>query len=129
MADEARRETVMRLLEGIDAGRREIMDEVFHDDAVMDWPQSGERVEGAANRRPLYASFDSLPKVALRRLVGDGQLWVAEADLDYGGDVFQVVFIFEFRGDLIERETAYWSKPFPAPANRAQWVSPIPADR
>lgn len=129
MGHEARRATIIRLLDGIDAGRRTVMDEVFHDDAIIDWPQSGERIDGATNRRGLYASFGSLPRATLRRLVGDGDVWVAEADLDYGSDVYQAVFVNEFRGDRIARQTVYWSKPFPAPASRAQWVSAIPAER
>jgi len=99
------------------------MDDVFHEDAVMVWPQSGERIVGGDNRRAVYGSFPQLPKITPRRLTGDGDLWVAEADLDYGdGDPYQAVFIFELREDRIARETAYWTKPFPPAEWRSQWV-------
>jgi hypothetical protein len=102
------------------------MDDVFHDDAVIEWPQSGERIVGAKGRRAIYGSFPQLPSISPRRLTGEGDLWVLEADLDYGdGDPYQTVFIFELRDGLIVKETAYWSKPFPAPEWRSQWVERI----
>jgi hypothetical protein len=54
-----------------------------------------------------------------------GDLWVLEAEMDYDGDPYQSVFVFEMQRGLIARETAYWSKPFPAPEWRAKWVEQI----
>jgi ketosteroid isomerase-like protein len=113
---------VLRLIQCINDRKIEIMDELFHDDAVMDWPQSGERVVGAENRRGIYRSFPQLPTITPRRMVSDGDLVVAEATLDYGGPRYQTVFIFELRDGKIARETAYWSESFEAPAWRAKWV-------
>lgn len=49
-----------------------------------------------------------------------------EASLDYGdGDPFQCVFVFQMRDGLIARETAYWTKPFPAPEWRAPCIERI----
>ena len=113
---------VHRLIQCINERRIEVMDEVFHDDATMDWPQSGERVRGAANRRAIYGAFPQLPTITPRRMVSQGDMVVAEAILDYGGPTFQTVFIFEFEGDRISKETAYWAEPFEAPAWRSAWV-------
>jgi hypothetical protein len=38
------------------------------------------------------------------------------------GRVYNTVFIFECRDGKIIRETAYWSKPFPAAEWRSAWV-------
>lgn len=117
---------VEALIATLNAGNVAGMDDVFHEDAVMEWPQSGERIVGGDNRRAIYGSFPQLPKISPRRLTGEGDLWVAEADLDYGdGDPYQTVFIFELRDGRIAKETAYWTKPFPAPEWRAQWVEPM----
>jgi ketosteroid isomerase-like protein len=114
---------IERLIGCINDKQIEIMDELFHEDAVMDWPQSGERVIGGDNRRAIYQSFPTLPKITPRRMVGEGDLVVAEASLDYGDQaVYQTVFIFEFRDGKIAKETAYWSQSFPAPEWRAKWV-------
>lgn len=119
-------QVVEALVATLNAGEVAGMDDVFRDDAVIEWPQSGERIVGAANRRAIYGSFPQLPRITRRRLTGEGDLWVLEADLDYGdGEPFQTVFVFELRDGLIAKETAYWSKPFPAPQWRAAWVERI----
>ncbi|WP_243753294.1 nuclear transport factor 2 family protein [Paenarthrobacter sp. MSM-2-10-13] len=113
---------VRRLIECINERHIEVMNELFHDDAVMHWPQSGEVVRGAGNRRGIYNAFPQLPTITPRRLLSGGNLVVAEALLDYDGPQYQTVFIFEFRDGRIARETAYWSEAFPAPEWRSQWV-------
>lgn len=112
-----------RLVQCINNRKVEIMDELFLDDAVMSWPQSGEMVVGAENRRGIYGAFPQLPDIIPTRMISEGDLVVAEADLSYGGESnYKTVFIFEFRDGKIARETAYWSEPFEAPAWRAGWV-------
>ncbi len=114
---------IERLIKCINEKKVEVMDELFRDDAVMDWPQSGERIVGAANRRAIYGAFPALPTITPRRMVSEGELVVAEASLDYGGpSPYMAVFIFEFKDGKIAKETAYWSEPFPAPEWRAKWV-------
>ena len=114
------RETVEALVATLNAKNVPGMDDLFHEDAVMEWPQSGERIVGGDNRRGVY---NALPTVRPRRIVGEDALWIAEATLDYGGGaVYQAVFIFEIRDGKIEKETAYWAEPFPAPDWRAAWV-------
>lgn len=117
------RETVEALIATLNAGDVAGMDDVFHEDAVMEWPQSAERIVGGDNRRSVYNAFPQLPKITPRRIVGEGDLWVVEATLDYGDEAeYLATFIFELRGDKIARETAYWSLPFEAPDWRSEWV-------
>lgn len=113
---------VERLIACLNDRQTQVMDELLHEDAVMDWPQSGEVIRGAANRRAVYGAFPQLPTITPRRLLSCGDLVVAEATLDYGGPVYQTVFIFEFTDGKIARETAYWSEPFEAPEWRSGWV-------
>lgn len=123
MAQNKSNEAVInRLIKCINDRKIEIMDELFLEDAIMDWPQSGERVVGAENRRGIYKAFPQLPTITPQRMVSDGDLVVAEATLDYGGPTFKTVFIFEFKLGKIAKETAYWSEAFEAPAWRAKWV-------
>ena len=121
-ASSANENIVNRLIQCINDRHIEVMDELFHDDAVMHWPQSGEVVRGAENRRGIYNAFPQLPTITPHRLLSAGELVVAEATLDYGGPRYETVFIFEFRDGRIARETAYWSEAFPAPEWRAEWV-------
>ena len=114
-----------RLIACINDRHIEVMDELFRDDATMDWPQSRERVRGAANRRAIYQSFPQLPTITPHRMQSQGDLVVAEATLDYAGPTYETVFIFEFVDGKIAKETAYWSEAFEAPEWRAQWVEPF----
>ena len=122
------RETVEALVATLNAGNVAGMDDLFHEDAVMEWPQSGEAAWNAFVESAPYHAFPQLPTITPRRIVGEGDLWIAEASLDYGGGaVYQTVFIFEMRDGKIAKETAYWSEPFPAPDWRADWVERMDA--
>ena len=113
---------IERLIACINDRHIEVMDELFHDDATMDWPQSRERVSGAANRRAIYGAFPQLPTITPRRMLSAGNLVTLEATLDYDGPKYETVFIFELDDGRIRKETAYWSEPFEAPEWRADWV-------
>lgn len=97
-----------------------------HPDFVADMPQSRERLPTREALREMQRAFGPPPAITLRRLTGEGDTWVAEAESDYGGDVYQAVVIFEFRDGLIARETRYYTRGFDAPAERAQWVERMP---
>jgi len=123
MSDARNRSTIDALVAAINGGDLAALDRVFTEDVVMEWPQSGERINGGENRRAIYSRFPSLPTVSPRRMTGNGDVWVLEASLDYGDDdPYQGVFLFQMRDGLIAREIAYWAKPFPAPEWRAPWV-------
>ena len=67
--------------------------------------------------------------MSLKRLAGEGDVWVAELESDYGeerGGIFNGCLIIEFEDGTIARETRYYAEPFEAPAGRAQWT--LPAD-
>jgi ketosteroid isomerase-like protein len=123
MSDAKNRATIEALVAAINGRDLAALDKVFTEDVVLEWPQSGERVRGGQKRREVYSRFPVLPKVTPRRMTGSGDVWVLEANLDYGeGEPYQCVFVFEMRDGLIAKEIAYWSKPFPAPEWRAPWV-------
>ena len=126
MSEAVNRATIEALAAAITAGDHAALDKVFTEDVIMEWPQSGERIRGAQNRREVYSRFPSLPQVTPRRMTGSGDVWVLEASLDYGdGEPYLCVFVFEMRDGRIAKEIAYWSKPFPAPEWRAPWVERI----
>jgi ketosteroid isomerase-like protein len=100
----------------------EVMDQVFADDAVVEYPQSGERMRGRANIRPVEENYPGLPEVTIRRKLVVGDLALVESDLDYQGKPYQEVSIFEFRDGKIVRLTQYFPEPFEAPESRARWV-------
>jgi ketosteroid isomerase-like protein len=100
----------------------EVMDEVFAEDAVVEYPQSGERMRGRANIRAVEEHYPGLPDVTIRRKLVVGDLALVESDLDYQGTPYQEVSIFEFADGKVVRLTQYFPEPFEAPESRAQWV-------
>jgi len=95
---------------------------IYLDDAVLDYPQSGERTRGRSNIQNQRASQPNKKRFSIRRIVGSGELWVTEFILTYDAKPSYTVSIMEFKGDKVARETQYFADPFPAPAFRARWV-------
>jgi hypothetical protein len=95
---------------------------VYHEDAVLEYPQSGERIRGRRNIQNQRASQPSKKRFAVRRIIGSGDLWITEFILTYDGKPSYTVSIMEFNGAKVARETQYFADPFVAPASRAQWV-------
>jgi len=95
---------------------------IYQEDAVLDYPQSGERTRGRYNIQNQRATQPSQKRFTVRRILGSGDLWVTEFILTYDSKPSYTVSIMEFRGDKVARETQYFADPFAAPAGRAQWV-------
>jgi ketosteroid isomerase-like protein len=105
-----------------DANDFETEHRIYHEDAVLEYPQSGERTRGRSNIQNQRASQPSKKRFSIRRIIGTGALWVTEFILTYDGKPSYTVSIMEFKGDKVERETQYFADPFVGPAFRAQWV-------
>jgi hypothetical protein len=104
--------------------------EMRHEDVVIDMPQSGERIRGRDKMKAMQDAYPGPPPtITVRRIVGSGEVWVVEARSDYGGRIYDVAMIVEFREGKILRETRYYADPFEAPAWRAPWVEPIEAEK
>ena len=95
---------------------------IYHEDAVLDYPQSSERTRGRLNILNQRASQPSKKQFDVQRILGGGDLWITELILSYDGKPSYTVSIMEFAGGKVARETQYFADPFAAPAWRAQWV-------
>ena len=118
------RETVEALVATLNARNVPGMDDLFHEDAVMEWPQSGERIVGRENTLEIDRNFPGgLPTMTFRRAIGDDRLAVIETELRYAdGSLYQGVAIIEVRDGKVVRETDYFGEPFRAPEWRSAWV-------
>jgi hypothetical protein len=99
---------------------------IYLEDAVLEYPQSGELTRGRANIQGQRASQPNKKRFSIRRIVGSGELWVTEFILTYDAKPSYTVSIMEFKGDKVARETQYFADPFVAPAFRAKWVERMP---
>jgi hypothetical protein len=105
-----------------DANDFETEHRIYLEDAVLEYPQSGERTRGRSNIQNQRAGQPSKKRFSIRRIIGSGELWVTEFILTYDAKPSYTVSIMEFKGDKVARETQYFADPFVAPAFRAQWV-------
>jgi hypothetical protein len=105
-----------------DANDFETEHRIYLDDAVLEYPQSGERTRGRSNIQNQRANQPNKKRFSIRRIIGSGELWVTEFILTYDAKPSYTVSIMEFKGDKVARETQYFADPFVAPAFRAKWV-------
>ena len=105
----------------------EAIDAAAGDEFVEEWPQSGERIRGKATAKRINEGYSAAtgttPSMRLRRIVGEGDVQVVEATIDYGdGTPVNYIGIAEFKGGKLTKITEYFASPFEAPAWRADFV-------
>src|SRR6202158_6022988 len=105
-----------------DANDFDVEHDIYREDAVLEYPQSGERIRGRRNIQITRTKQPSKKRFAVRQVIGSGDLWVTEYILTYDGKPSYTVSIMEFSGDKVARETQYFADPFEASAWRAQRV-------
>src|ERR1700733_8837046 len=86
-----------------DANDFEAEHEIYHDDAVLEYPQSRERIRGRSNIQPSRAAQPNKKRFTVRRVLGTADLWVTEFVLTYGGLPSYTVSIMEFRDSKVAR--------------------------
>jgi hypothetical protein len=99
--------------------------QIYQEDAVLEYPQSGERIRGRRNMQASRAAQPNRKRFAVRRIVGAGDLWVTEYVLTYDDRPFHTVSIMEFVDGKVTRETQYFADPFDPGPSRGQWVEPM----
>jgi SnoaL-like domain len=117
--------TVRAMLEQhFGSGDPHVSHEMYHDDAVLEFPQSGERFVGVDNFREWRSNYPASTKVEFREIRGRDDVWVAELSISYDdGPPSLGVSILEFRDDKIVRESIYVTEAWEAPEWRARWRS------
>jgi ketosteroid isomerase-like protein len=105
-----------------DANDFKVEHEIYHEDAVLDYPQSGERIRGRRNIQESRFAQPNKKRFEVRRMIGSGDLWVTEFVLSYDGKPSYTVSIMEFRDGLVAHETQYFADPFEPGASRAHLV-------
>jgi hypothetical protein len=100
--------------------------QIYREDAVLEYPQSGERIRGRRNIQASRTAQPNLKRFTVRRIIGAGDLWVTEFVLTYDGRPSYTVSIMEFEGGKVARETQYFADPFDPGPSRTQWVERLP---
>jgi hypothetical protein len=105
-----------------DANDFDVEHDIYRDDALLDYPQSGERIRGRHNIQASRVAQPNAKRFTVRRIVGAGNLWVTEFILTYDGRPSYVVSVMEFAGGKVAHETQYFADPFEPGPSRVRWV-------
>jgi hypothetical protein len=125
MDDPAVRAALKRHWDASDASDFNAEHDIYREDAVLDYPQSGERIRGRRNIQESRTVQPNKKRFTVRRITGSGDLWVTEFVLSYDGVPSYVVSIMEFRDGLVANETQYFADRFDPAPSRAHLVERI----
>ena len=125
MDDQATLGALQRHWAASDANDFEAEHDIYRDDAVLDYPQSGERIHGRRNIQESRFLQPNRKRFTVRRIVGGGDLWVSEFVLTYDGVPSYVVSIMEFREGFVAHETQYFGDRFDPAPSRAHLVEQV----
>jgi len=126
MDDGQIRASLDRHWDASDANDFEAEHDIYREDAVLDYPQSGERIRGRHNIQSSRAAQPNRKRFTVRRITGAGGLWVTEYILSYDGQPSFTVSIMEFLDGKVSHETQYFGDPFEPGPSRTKWVERIP---
>ena len=118
-----------RLQEHWEASERADIDAehaIYADDAILDYPQSGERFRGRSTIQAQRGGHAAERHFTVRRILGGGDLWVSECVITYDGAPSYSVSIMQFADGQVAHETQYFGDPFGAPEWRAALAEPMP---
>jgi SnoaL-like domain len=122
MGDRQIRAALERHWVASDANDFDTEHDIYLDDAVLDYPQSGERIRGRRNIQESRTVQPNKKRFSVRRIIGSGDLWITEFILTYDGTPSYTVSIMEFRDGNVARETQYFCDPFEPGPSRAHLV-------
>ena len=91
---------------------------MYAEDAILDYPQSGERFRGRATIAAQRGGHPAERHFSVERITGTADVWVSECVISYDGVPTYSVSIMQFVGDEIAHETQYFADPFGAPESR-----------
>lgn len=109
-----------------DASDFEVEHQIYREDAVLEYPQSGERIRGRGNIQASRCAQPNKKRFTVRRILGAAGLWVTEFILTYDGQPSHAVSIMELEDGRVTRETQYFGDAFEPGPSRAQWVERMP---
>ena len=113
-----------------DANDFETEHDIYREDAVLDYPQSGERIRGRRNIQSSRTAQPNRKHFTVRRIIGAGDLWITEFVLTYDGRPSYTVSIMEFLDGKVAQRDAIFQRSLRAGAfasamGRADALKPV----
>jgi len=112
--------------EASESGDVDVEHAIYAADAILDYPQSGERFRGRSTIQAQRGGHPAERHFTIRRILGGDSLWVSECVITYDGVPTYSLSVMEISDGLVTHETQYFADPFTAPRGRAALAQPIP---
>ena len=125
MGEQEIRAALSRHWTATEAGDYETEHEIYRDDVVLDYPQSGERIHGRNDIRASRSEHPAQRKFEIHRVSGSGNVWVTEYVIAYDDVPYYTISVMEFSDGKVAHETQYFAEPFAAPAWRSRWAERV----
>ena len=124
--DSQKRASLEQHWEASERGDSEVEHAIYSPEAILDYPQSGERYRGRAKISAQRGAHPANRHFSVLRIVGSGDLWVSECLITYDGVPSYSVSIMEFADGNVVHETQYFADAFGAPEWRMALAEPMP---
>jgi limonene-1,2-epoxide hydrolase len=97
---------------------------LLHDDYILEWPQSGERIHGRDNFAAMNTAYPAAGKwtFQINHIAAEGDLVVTDVSVSDGKLHDRCITFSTIRNGMIYKQIEFWPEAFEAPTWRAQWV-------
>jgi hypothetical protein len=124
--DTQKRAALVEHWQASERGDIEVEHAIYSADAILDYPQSGERFRGRDAISAQRGAHPANRHFTVLRIVGGGDLWVSECIITYDRVPSYSVSITEFANGSVVHETQYFANAFGAPKWRTALAEPMP---
>ena len=100
---------------------------LLHDEYILDWPQSGERIRGRENFAAINSAYSSKGrwKFTINRIQVDGDVVVTDVTVTDGSREDRAITFSTIRDGKILKQVEYWPETFDPPEWRIHLVEKI----
>jgi hypothetical protein len=102
--------------EASESGDSDTEHAIYAEDAILDYPQSGERFRSRATIQAQRGGHPAERHFTVVRIQGAGDFWVSECVITYDGAPTYSVSLMEFTDGLVRHETPDFCRPLPGTA-------------
>ncbi|HEX9333795.1 MAG TPA: nuclear transport factor 2 family protein [Anaerolineales bacterium] len=101
--------------------------EWLHDDYMLEWPQSRERIRGRANFVAINEHYPAQGRWGFRihHIITEERQVVSDVEVTDGVITARVITFSTVRDGKIIHQTEFWPDPFEPQAWRAEWVEKV----
>jgi ketosteroid isomerase-like protein len=123
--EERNRQVVLGLWRAFDARDWDAASASLHEDVVVDWPVSAERIRGRENVLGVNRHYPGDWTISVRRTVAEGDEVVTHVAVRLGGQTHHALSFYRLRDGRIASAVEWWPEPYEPPAGRERWVEPL----